>query len=155
MHLDSCESSAEQWGHAQLDQQLPHPRQGGMLSAQIIVRELAYKCFSLAINAKIRPHFPSPLPTSRCNERRGICLQRLMRCVVSATTQSLKTKRRAPHNRRRLLHPSTRGYYETITPLLPFGAARIERTSLNMFATPRRVPTVLVSRGHRSAFRAG
>ena len=61
MHLDSYESSAEQWGHAQLDQELLHPRQGGMLSAQIIVRELAYKCFSLAVNAKIRPHFPSPV----------------------------------------------------------------------------------------------
>ena len=154
MHLDSCESSAEQWGHAQLDQQLLHPRQGGMLSAQIIVRELAYKWFSLAINAKIRPNFPSPLPASRCNDV----------VVFASATHEVrrichypiaKTKRRAPHNRRRLLHPSTRGSYETITPLLPFGGARIEWTSLNMFATPRRVPTVLVSRGHRSAFRAG
>jgi len=59
---------AEQWGHAKLDRELLHPRQGGMLSARIIVRQLAYKWLHLAINAKIRPNFPSPLPTFRCND---------------------------------------------------------------------------------------
>jgi hypothetical protein len=37
--------------------------------------------------------------------------------------------------------------------ILPFGGAAIERARLNMFATPCRVPTMLVSRDHRPARR--
>jgi hypothetical protein len=47
----------------------------------------------------------------------------------------------------------TRRHKETVTPFPPFGASSIERTGLNVFATPGRVSTVFVGGDHGQIYR--